>query len=254
SFVPYDPATGRVDGARQWAIQHIDRPGASGPEGRPQLIAAVAVEPAGVIFAGLFPESDGETALYRLRIDPENELPNRVGKSSGVTATLEEFGCLECHQHDDTGGNVGPHLDQVQLEERLETVLYSAEYEQAVRGIDALTESPWIDFAEARTEVLDAEGKDRLLTWIKYRIMEPRFDRVDAQMPTLGISEDDAAAIADLLIADELPWWRQQAISIFGSRESANWFILGAAAATVAVTAAFLLLGFLRRRRRRRIV
>ena len=83
-----------------------------------------------------------------------------------------------------------------------------------------------------------------MLAWVKYRIMEPRFDRIDAQMPTLGVSEGDAEALADLLF-DRKPWWR---IPIFGSRARV-FFVLGGATATVGLLAAFLLVRFVPWRR-----
>ncbi|MGB7859307.1 MAG: PQQ-dependent sugar dehydrogenase [Acidimicrobiia bacterium] len=253
-FVPFDPITSRVIGERTWAVQHIDGSGPPGPGDREQLVAAVAVDSEGVVFAGLFPGSDGETGLFRLTVDPDNQLPNRIGASSdNNVGQLDDFGCLACHQFEGVGGNIGPALDQVQLEERLETVIYSAEYEQSLMDLDLLTEKPWVDFKEARAEVLNATGKDRLPVWVKYRIMEPRFDRIEAQMPTLGITEQDAAALADVLVADQLPWWRRQALSIFGSRESANWFFLGVAlTAAMAVGLALIVVLWRRWRTNRR--
>lgn len=250
SFVPYDPDLGRVTGPQRWVIKHIDSPDKA-PADREQIIAAVAVAPDGLMFAGMLPGSDGETGLFRLTVDLENQLPNRIASASSVAGRLDEYGCLACHQYEGTGGHIGPNLDPAQLEERLETVLLSDEYEASAREIDNLDESPWTDYADARDEVLAAQGKDRLLVWVKYRIMEPRFDRIDSEMPTLGIPEDEAETLAEMLITNRLPWWRQQAISIFGSRESANWFLLGAVSATVLVTVLFTALMLWRRRRRR---
>ena len=79
--------------------------------------------------------------------------------------------------------------------------------------------------------------------------MEPWFDRLESEMPTLGISEADAEHIADILTADELPGWRQQAIAVFGSRESAMWFGVGALVSAGVLALLVLAIWIIRRRR-----
>jgi len=241
-FVPYDPVSGRVTGPPRWVVRQLGGP-------KRQAVAGVAVDGDGVVFAPLLPGSDGDVALYRLRFDPANQLPNTIGASPDGASPLNDFGCLACHQYDGEGGSVGPPLDKSPLTNRLESTIFSKEYEGSIRDLDQLDEGPWADFKAARGEVLSASGEDRMLAWIKYRIMEPRFDRIDAQMPTLGVSEGDAEALADFLLGDSMPWWRRQAIEIFGSRASAAWFMVGGVVATLGLLAAYLLVRFVPWRR-----
>ena len=236
-FVPYDPVSGRTTGPVRWVVRQL-----GGSDG--QAVAGVAIDSGGVVFAPLLPGSDGDVALYRLRFDPANQLPNTIGASPGGESLLNDFGCLACHQFNGEGGFVGPPLDRGSLRLRLESTIFSEEYEASTRDIDQLGESPWTDFEAARDEVLSKSDRDRMLAWVKYRIMEPRFDRIDAQMPTLGVSEGDAEALADLLVGDPMPWWR----NIFGSRARV-FFVLGGATATVGLLAAFLLVRFVPWRR-----
>ena len=58
---------------------------------------------------------------------------------------------------------------------------------------------PFASFKEARADVRQAEGLEKVSVWIKNRILEPRFDDPDAQMPKLGITEKEAIIITEFL-------------------------------------------------------
>jgi hypothetical protein len=45
----------------------------------------------------------------------------------------------------------------------------------------------------------------RLRAWIKNRILEPKFDDPNAQMPNLGVTSEQATIIADFLAQDPSP-------------------------------------------------
>lgn len=79
----------------------------------------------------------------------------------------------------------------------------SPEYSALVRELDETGREPFSSFREARRKVLETQGLDKVRTWIKYRIMEPRFDSPHARMPNMGISERDAGMIADYLLSEE---------------------------------------------------
>ena len=57
-------------------------------------------------------------------------------------------------------------------------------------------------YREARRQVRQAEGQEKVRLWIMYRLLEPRFDMPEAVMPNLGLSRDDAALIAGLLLEE----------------------------------------------------
>ena len=40
---------------------------------------------------------------------------------------------------------------------------------------------------------------DRVRTWIKFRLLEPRFDNPNARMPKLGLTEQQAVKMAEML-------------------------------------------------------
>lgn len=124
--------------------------------------------------------------------------------------------------------------------------------------MDRLGEAPFVNFKDARHEVLNADGEERIWRWVKYRIIEPRFDRIDSQMPTLGIAESDAEVLANFLLGEPQPWWQERLSQVdfirgvFGTREHAWWFARGAALMAFATIAAGLIVFFGARSRRRR--
>jgi hypothetical protein len=50
--------------------------------------------------------------------------------------------------------------------------------------------------------VLEATGLDKVRIWMKYRIVEPRFDDPRAQMPNLGLTEGEARALTAYLMGE----------------------------------------------------
>ncbi len=239
-FIPYDPGEDRVTGPPEWVVRHVGS--------TPQTVTGLALDDDGLVFTAMLPDSLGETGLYRLRFDPDAQLPLRMGDTEGGAFLLNQFGCLGCHQYEGTGGTLGPSLDSPSLKNRLSDAIFTDEYEKRTRDLDLLDEAPQVDFKDARAEVLSSQGKERMRTWVKYRIIEPRFDRVDSQMPTQGISEEDAEALADFLIGEPIPQWKTQLARVFGTREQALWFAAGLALASAVASAAFF---YIRRKRRR---
>ena len=69
-----------------------------------------------------------------------------------------------------------------------------------MQQLDALQSEPYSAYKTARQAVMAAKGRERVRTWIKYRLMEPRFDTLSAQMPNLGLSEHEALVITDYLL------------------------------------------------------
>jgi hypothetical protein len=85
----------------------------------------------------------------------------------------------------------------------LTTRLNSAEYLQSLQEVDHLDREPFVNFKEARREVLQAEGQERIRTWMIYHIMEPKFDNPNSLMPNMGLSRAEATAITDYLLQEQ---------------------------------------------------
>jgi hypothetical protein len=113
-------------------------------------------------------------------------------------------GCLACHSLNGEGGTLAPVLDREPLVARLQERLNSPEYLALLDEIDQLEEEPFRTYADAREQVRASEGLEKIRVWIYYRIVEPKFDNPDAQMPKLELTEDQAVAITDYLLSEEI--------------------------------------------------
>jgi hypothetical protein len=65
--------------------------------------------------------------------------------------------------------------------------------------LDELESEPFVSFHEARRAVSEAQGLEKIRLWLHYRILEPRFDDLNAEMPQLALSSPQAEAIAYFL-------------------------------------------------------
>src|SRR5690606_15435403 len=104
-------------------------------------------------------------------------------------ALLQRHECSNCHSLDGRGGGIGPSLDRFGLNWRLTERLNSKGYEAAVAQLDAREDEPFVSFRQARQEVLSATGRDRTSVWLKYFLLEPRFDNPQAAMPNPKLTE-----------------------------------------------------------------
>lgn len=78
-----------------------------------------------------------------------------------------------------------------------------AQFPEYVKYIDNLDQSgfePYKDSKKDRNEVLSKKGMDRVTTWVKYHILEPKFDNPGSQMPNMGLTVDEADFLADFLV------------------------------------------------------
>ena len=177
--------------------------------GGDQIIAGIAFGPDGLYVAPILPLQDGVGGIIKISYDPPNEHPYRLVETDG-NELLVQKGCTGCHvipspyhgYGEDFPGipQVGPSLERDVLVERLRERLNSEEYVRSVEEIDALETEPHVSYRQARQEVLEAEGMDRVRIWIEHRIQEPRFDNRTSLMPKLGITEEEAVLIADVLL------------------------------------------------------
>src|SRR5689334_13483112 len=81
--------------------------------------------------------------------------------------------------------------------------LNPADYLQTIQQVELLNRQPVVKYKEAREDVLQPEGQERIRTWMIYHIMEPRFDNPNSLMPSLGLSRTEATAITDYLLQEK---------------------------------------------------
>ncbi len=194
--------------------------------------AAIAVGPDGLYFAPLIPDESGANPILRVSYDPNDEHPHRATVATGGAEQLiETYECLSCHSLDGIGGTVGPPLDPNSLHTRVVSRLISPDYRESVLRVNELTSEPFASWQEERDEILEIESLDeKYRRWVKYRLMEPKFDDPDAQMPNLGLSEPEAEAIAVFLAGRTDSLVERGLRAVFGTRRGLITFGAGALA------------------------
>jgi hypothetical protein len=181
-----------------------------------QPVVGVAFARDSLYVVPILPNAEGRSLVLRVRYAPEQAHPFNLENIEQPSILLRAEGCLGCHSFQGTGGQDAPILDREDLVADILARLESDEYRQQVQAVNQLDREPFTSFAEERQQVLEADGTDKVKTWMANRIVEPRFDNPYAQMPTLGLSKSEATAIADYLIATSgeeagwLPWIRER--------------------------------------------
>ncbi len=165
------------------------------------IVTGLALGPDGVYFAPMTPRETATGTVFKISYDPANAHPYRTDDISNPATLLVTFDCLGCHSIGGEGGAFGPSLDRDPLVARLDERLNSQAYLDTLDQVDQLDEEPFTAYANARERVRQAEGLEKVRTWLYYHLMEPKFDNPNAQMPNLGISNDEAELLANYLIA-----------------------------------------------------
>jgi glucose/arabinose dehydrogenase len=186
---------------RQFALHTTERRNRAMPVG-------VALGPDGLYLAPLFPVRGGpggKGAVLKIVYAPDRARQGTaLTPDERVEHNMIQKGCYNCHGRQPTDLNVAPPLDRETLVPRILTRLDSSEYPLRSRLIDELDLEPYTNFREARRQVLAAQGKERARLWMKYHVLEPRFDQTASAMPTLDLTESEAEEIANYLMRRNL--------------------------------------------------
>lgn len=189
--VPYDFAAGEVARVPEIFLKY------QGNER--QVIAGLGFGPDGLYFVPVLPDSQGRSAVLKVLHRPERQHPFLIGQSEPLTL-IGRYGCLGCHTLDGTGNDVGPALDQESLVPRIASRLDSEEYGETLARLERSGFAPLRESREAVTEILELDGAERVRAWMVQHIQNPGFDNPASQMPDLGLSRAEAAAITDHLV------------------------------------------------------
>lgn len=172
-----------------------------------QIVSGLAFGPDGLYFAPILPNAEGRTAIYKITYDPARGHPFSLAELEEPVTLMREKGCLGCHQLNDDwgfGGAAGPPLDtNGRMISRIRARLNSEAYARSVAEVDRLQDEPYVSYREERQEVLSASGVEKIRLWMKYHIIEPKFDNPYSQMPNLGLTEAQALLITDYLLGYE---------------------------------------------------
>jgi hypothetical protein len=216
-----------------------------------QLIVGCAVGHDGLYIAHMFPDAEGVTAILHIDYKPDAPHPRSIEPPQSASEIMRVHQCFGCHQVDHQGfANNAPNLSRDTLADLILQRIDAPEYEQQVKAIDSLTTEPFVQYRTARAEVRAAEGTEKARLWIKYRILEPKFDRTAVAMPNVGLSEREAEIVSTWLVepsARDLVNLRVRAALGDNRKKSMLIFCLGGLAGLI-VTAVGAKLWYSRRR------
>ncbi|CAN5154332.1 PQQ-dependent sugar dehydrogenase [soil metagenome] len=188
----YDPDVGSAATAPRPFVRYLG--------GSLQVVVGVAAGPDGVYFLPLMPDETGRSSVLRVRYDPARAHPLRIATTHSASDLMISKGCVGCHSIRGEGGVVGPPLDRDEMVQRIRQRLDSDAYARAAAALDTSQEEPFRSFRNARADVLRLRGEERVATWIRYRLLEPRFDDPHAQMPNVGLTDAEARLITQHLV------------------------------------------------------
>ena len=172
--------------------------------GEVQVVAGLAFGPDGLYFLPMMPDTGGTSSVLKLQYNPAVEYPYLLETESNPIVLMNTRGCFACHTlNNNGGGTVGPILDREFLVPTVAARLISEEYIDSATALDQLDQEPFASFRDARQAVQEAQGIEKVRLWLEYRIQEPRFDDPSAQMPNLGISQEQARIISAFLVGAE---------------------------------------------------
>ncbi|MCO6452453.1 MAG: PQQ-dependent sugar dehydrogenase [Caldilineales bacterium] len=190
--IPFDSENQVLSGAPDYLITYL-------PD-QFQYVVALAVTEEGLYFAPLLPNASGDSPVFRLAWDQENELGYTLDPNLSGEQLVASRGCLTCHNMDPRQTSSAPTLNTATLLEDISKRLNSPEYRQLVADLDKSDDELFVKYRQARSDVLAASGEDQVKLWIQYRLQEPRFDDPQALMPNMNLSPIEAAAVAEYLV------------------------------------------------------
>lgn len=161
-------------------------------------IVAMALGTDGLYFAPLLGDSSKGSPIFRVSYSPHAEHSFVIGRDFDGATLIQEKGCSGCHRIGNApGGSAGPPLQMPDLQHRLEARLHSDGFVVAARArMDRADDST----RATLREILDASGNERIRRWVKGKIRRPRLESDNAAMPSLGMGDAEASAIADYLL------------------------------------------------------
>jgi len=200
-----------------------------------QAVVGLGCGPDAVYVVPIFPDHTGVTAVLAVSYDSAAVYPYGLAADTRPIRLMQDKGCFGCHALGGKGGTAGPSLDRDSLVARLTARLGSAEYRHSVDSVDALPAEPFLSTRKARHHVLALDGMDRVRLWVRYHILQPKFDNPKSQMPALDLTEDQAVALTDFLLAEPSTRPRKRRIP---RRRLALVFLVGVVAGGAGATAA----------------
>lgn len=171
-----------------------------------QRVGGVQITKDALYFVPIFPVSDGTSVVLKVSYNPDKPHPHTLLQIDDPLQLMKEKGCFGCHMLKDAmklGGVVAPELDRGDgpMIDIVMANLEKDDYIKTLDEIDKMDKEPFLSYKKARQEMRDKAGLERAKLWIKYHIIEPRFDNPYSQMPNLGLTDSEATLITNYLFS-----------------------------------------------------
>jgi hypothetical protein len=165
-----------------------------------QGVVGLGIAPDGIYFTPILPVG-GSGVLMAMRYDPDHAHNRIIGRGEGPAALMTTYGCLKCHSLKGAGGTQGPGLDKNSLWTRVQSRVLDPSYAQTLAKLDAIPDKAVLDGSPARKEVLAAKDPEKKVhVWVVNRLLYPKFDAPNAQMPSFNMTREQAESIAGYLL------------------------------------------------------
>jgi hypothetical protein len=190
--IPYDFSEDKLSAVARPLIRHRGN--------QNQVVSGLGFGPDGLYFALLVPNDSGSSQVLKIRYAPEADYPLTLADELNPIVLINTHGCLACHSLlNSREGEIGPNLDPSALVPKLEARLNSKAYALNLEELELLDSEPFASYRDVRHAITQAQGLEKISLWIYNRILEPKFDDQDATMPSQGLSDAQAKAVADYL-------------------------------------------------------
>ncbi len=194
-----------------------------------QAVVGLALASDGLYFTPIMPVG-GSGVLMATRYDPSHAHSRIIGRGAGPAELITTYGCLKCHSLNGRGGTQGPALDRNSLVTRVQSRVLHPDYGKLIAQLDAIPDTTVQEGAPARKEILAATDPDeRIRLWVVNRLLYPKFDAPNAQMPSLKLTREQADSITAYLIGRAPKGNRYIALArdVFSSRRFLAGVLLG---------------------------
>jgi glucose/arabinose dehydrogenase len=228
--IPYGVKEGMMTGVPEHFVKPVERPTDWAIGNEWSWVAGLAFGPDGLYFAPLMPVRNEKSAVMKVTYDPANAHPLTLKKlearelaaadSTYIEGFMHRKGCLGCHAMGKGTQDAvkAPSLGGNAMVERVQQQISSPEYLKGLQELNARDDAEYNRYDEWRDKLAQAQGTERVRTYLTYQILEPGFDGPSG-MPDLGLSRAEAEAITDYLLSGEGepaflqeiwgPWWQK---------------------------------------------
>ena len=166
-----------------------------------QSVVGLGCGPDAIYVVPIFPDRTGVTAILAVTYDSTAVYPYGLAEHIKPIRLMEDKGCFGCQRWLGRVERLGPRSIGTRSLPWL-TARLSKGVPASIDSVDALPVEPFVSSRRARHDVLDVKGMDRVQLWMRHHILQPKFDNPRSQMPALDLSDAQAVALTEFLLAE----------------------------------------------------